>query len=109
MGIESMSPSALVEELGHRLKQARLNQDLTQQEVARLAGLSRKVVLNAEKGRAQLEAFVAIMVALNLTAQLDHFLPQQMISPLQLSKLQGKQRKRASGQSTIADGETLEW
>ena len=100
MSINDMSPESLAEELGQRLKQARLNQDMTQLEVAKRAGLSRKVVLNAEKGKVHLEALVAIMIALNVTSQLDYFLPPQMISPLQLSKLQGRQRQRASGQST---------
>ncbi len=94
----SKSPSAIAEMLGDRLKLARLNADLTQKEVADRAGLSRKVVLNAEKGKAQLEAFVAIMMALNLEEQLDLFLPPPMLSPIQLAKLQGKQRQRASGQ-----------
>ena len=93
----SASPVAIAEELGQRLKQARLNTDMTQAEVAEFAGVSRKVVLNAEKGKVQLEALVAIMIALNLTGQLDMFLPDQEISPVQLAKLQGKNRKRASG------------
>jgi len=94
----SKSPSAIAEMLGDRLKLARLNADLTQKEIAERAGLSRKVVLNAEKGKAQLETFVAIMIALNLEEQLDLFLPPPIISPIQLAKLQGKQRQRASGQ-----------
>jgi len=94
----SKSPSAVTEMLGGRLKLARLNADLTQKEVADRAGLSRKLVLNAEKGKAQLETFVAIMMALNLEKQLDTFLPPPMLSPIQLAKLQGKQRQRASGQ-----------
>ncbi|WP_225815273.1 helix-turn-helix transcriptional regulator [Photorhabdus antumapuensis] len=89
--------SAIAEELGERLKQARLNNDLTQAEVAELSGVTRKTVLNAEKGKVQLEIFVAIMAALNLTEQLDLFLPKQNISPIQLAKLQGKKRQRASG------------
>jgi len=32
-------------------------------------------------------------------SQLDQFLPPQTLSPLQLAKLQGKRRQRASGQS----------
>lgn len=105
----SKSPAAIAEELGERLKQARLNADLTQSEVARLAGVSRKVVLNAEKGKSQLEAFVAIIAALNLTENLDRFLPQQPISPIQLAKLQGKHRQRASGQRKIKDEGKPEW
>ncbi|UTF60461.1 helix-turn-helix transcriptional regulator [Gilvimarinus sp. DA14] len=84
-------------DLGERLKQARLNLDLTQVETAERAGVTRKAVLNAEKGQATLEVFVAIMHALDQAAQLDNFLPPPPVSPVQLAKLQGKKRKRASG------------
>lgn len=105
----NMTASAMAEEIGERLKQARLNQDLTQSDVAGLAGVARKTVINAEKGNAQLEIFIAIMMALDLTDQLDLFLPKQAISPLQLAKLQGKKRQRASGQHRGLDEETPEW
>tara|TARA_R110002049_G_scaffold146029_1_gene308396 strand:+ start:96 stop:425 length:330 start_codon:yes stop_codon:yes gene_type:complete len=103
------SPAALTEELGERLRQARLNGDLTQAEVAERAGVSRKIVLNAEKGKAQLESFVAIMLALNLTEQLDLFLPKPQVSPVQLIKLQGKKRQRASGLRKGSDEEVSQW
>ena len=107
--MDEITASALAEEMGERLKQARLNQDLTQSEVATLAGVTRKAVLNAEKGKVQLEILLAIMMALDLTAQLDMFLPRQEISPLQLAKLQGKKRQRASGLRRNTDKETSEW
>ena len=106
---EKKSPAAIAEELGQRLKQARLNADLTQEDVASLAGVSRKAVLNAEKGKVQLEALVAIMISLDLSDQLDRFIPIQDISPIQLSKLQGKKRQRASGQRKIKDKGEPEW
>jgi len=84
MNIRDMSPSAIAAELGDRLKQARLNSNLTQEEVADYAGVTRKAVIYAEKGRAQLKIFIAIMAALDLTEQLDRFLPKQEISPIQL-------------------------
>lgn len=105
MDHEIKSPAATAEALGRRLKQARLNRDLTQQEVAERTGLSRKAVLNAEKGKVQLEVLVAILQALDLAAQLDNFLPPQPPSPIQLAKLQGKQRQRASGQRGKGDEE----
>ncbi|RBO82863.1 helix-turn-helix transcriptional regulator [Marinomonas aquiplantarum] len=101
--------TALAEEIGERLKQARLNRDLTQSEVATLAGVARKTVLNAEKGKVQLEVFIALLMALDLTEQLDLFLPKQLISPLQLAKLQGKQRQRASGQRRNTNEEQASW
>ncbi|WP_416383667.1 helix-turn-helix transcriptional regulator [Photorhabdus bodei] len=101
---------AIAEELGERLKQARLNNDLTQAEIAKLLGVTRKTVLNAEKGKVQLEIFVAVMAALNLTEQLNLFLPKQSISPIQLAKLQGKKRQRASGlRKNDIEEDTPEW
>jgi putative transcriptional regulator len=96
MNLNNMSPTAITEELGHRLKQARLNIDLTQAELASRTGLNRRTILNAEKGKVQLENFVAILAALGMTEQLNMFLPVQEISPLQLAKLKGQKRQRAS-------------
>ena len=109
MGIEERSSAAIAEELGERLKQARLNADMTQVEVAGQAGVSRKAVLNAEKGKVQLEVLIAIMGALKLTSQLNNFLPVQEVSPIQLAKLQGRKRQRASGQRSSGEQEPPEW
>lgn len=107
--MRDMTASAIAEEIGERLKQARLNRDLTQSDIAVLAGVARKTVLNAEKGKVQLENLIAIMKALDLTDQIDLFLPKQIISPLQLAKLQGKKRQRASGQRRNPDEEPPAW
>jgi len=96
MKLENMSPVAIAEELGNRLKQARLNVDLTQAEVASRAGLNRRTILNAEKGKVQLENLVAILVSMDMVDQFNVFLPAQKISPIQLAKLKGQERKRAS-------------
>ena len=53
--MKHVTAAALAEEIGDRLKQARLNRDLTQSEVAEIAGIARKTVLNAEKGKVQLD------------------------------------------------------
>lgn len=106
----SESPAAIAEQLGERLRQARLNANLTQNELAEQCGLSRKLIMGAEKGKAQLESLVAILQALNLTEQLDLFIPAQTISPVQLARLQGKKRQRASGnRSSQTPGENTEW
>ncbi len=84
------SPSAIAAELGERLKQARLNRNKTQGEVAELAGVTRKTVCNAEKGQTQLETFVSIMSALDLLGHLDLFLPKQIVSPCNWQKCRVK-------------------
>jgi hypothetical protein len=53
-------------------------------------------VVAAEQGRVQLENLVAILQAMSMASQLDVFLPVQPISPLQLAKLRGRERHRAS-------------
>lgn len=93
----ALSPKVIVEQLGERLKQARLNQNITQEAIADRIGVSRRTIINAEKGQATLETFVAIMQVLDLTNQLNLFLPAQAVSPIQLAKLQGSKRQRASG------------
>jgi putative transcriptional regulator len=103
------STASILTMLGERLKQARLNQDLTQSQLAELAGVSRRSVLNAEKGKTQLETFVALLVALGLTENLEHMIPATQISPVQLAKLQGKQRQRASGKQNTPDTNPHAW
>ena len=109
MDVGEKTPIAIAEELGERLKQARLNRDMTQLEVAERAGVSRKAVLNAEKGIARLEILVAIMAVLDLIRQLDLFLPPQDVSPIQLARLKGKARQRASGRRKARIEEPMEW
>ncbi len=96
MNLNNMSHTAISLELGQRLKRARLNVDITQAELAQRTGLNRRTILNAEKGKVQLENFIVILAALDLTDQLNMFLPDQLLSPLQLAKLKGRERKRAS-------------
>lgn len=113
MNFKTMSPAAISLELGQRLKRARLNGDITQAELAKQTGLNRRTILNAEKGKVQLENLIAILAALDLVNQLNSFLPDQQISPLQLAKLKGRERKRASGKNTLdhtrASKDTTSW
>lgn len=94
----ALSATAIAQEIGLRLKQARLNADITQTDLASRSGLSRKAVQNAEKGQGHLTTYIALLSGLDLVDQLDLFLPKQEISPLQLAKMQGKKRQRASRQ-----------
>lgn len=109
MKLSSGSPDAVATELGNRLKQARLNADLTQNELADKAGISIKLVQGAEKGKTQLVTLVAILQALDLAEQLNNFIAPQDISPIQLMKLHGRKRQRASGRKTNQHKEDPEW
>lgn len=109
----SKTAHALAIELGQRLQRVRLNLNLTQLEVAQRTGVSRKIVMNAEAGQTSLENLIAILMTLDLVGHLDLFLPEQPFSPIQLWKLRGKVRQRASRKSNenmkIKKGDDLGW
>lgn len=95
------SPSAIAAEMGARIRQARLNADFRQEALSEKAGVSVKVLRNAEQGKVYLENLMAILQALDLLESIDLFLPPMPVSPIQLAKLKGKVRVRASGDDDL--------
>jgi len=101
-----MSDPTILEEIGSRLQRHRLNRDVTQQDLARHAGVSRTLVQNLESGRGcTLKGFVRVLRALELLPQLEVFLRDPGPSPLQLARLAGRSRRRASGSRGHGEGE----
>jgi putative transcriptional regulator len=99
MDYPAMNNQAILRVLGERAGQQRLNKDVSQMELAKRAGVARIVVQRLEGGRGcTLESLIRILRALDLLQQLDSFLPEPGLSPLQLAKLKGRERQRASGQ-----------
>ena len=95
---EQLSDGAILKEIGERLKRERLNQNVSQAELAREAGIVRKTITNLETGEGcSMTTLLAVLRALGRLENLDAFLPDPGISPIQLAKLKGKQRQRASG------------
>jgi len=92
-----MSDEAIEKEIGRRFRALRLRKNLTQQELAERALLSVNAIKNLESGRARLSTAIAVLRELNALDNLSAFIPDPGPSPLQLAKLQGKKRQRASG------------
>jgi transcriptional regulator with XRE-family HTH domain len=104
-----MSDDAVLETLGHRLKQRRLDLRLTQAELAEQAGIGKRTVERLENGASvQLASLVRIFRVLGLMPALDELLPQGGPRPMDLLRLQGKQRQRASS-SSAHDGGDKNW
>ena len=93
-----ISDAEIQTEIGQRLRQARLNINISQAKLAEIAGLARRTITNTESGQGcSLLTLIAILRGLNLLSQLETFIPDPGLSPIQLAKLRGKQRRRASG------------
>ena len=112
VNVYGMSDQAILEEIGARLKRRRLNRNLTQQEVAEKAGLTRTTVGEFERGASSsMLTLIRILRVLGALEELDSFLPDTGPSPLQLAKLQGRQRQRASRKyaDDEPEGEDPQW
>ena len=93
----ALSDPAILEQLGEFVKQTRLQQNKTQQEVAIAAGINRSTMVQIEKGAGgTLLSFVQVLRALEQLQIFEHFEIKQQFSPLQLAKLEQNKRQRAS-------------
>ena len=97
MDLYTLSDKAIAKELGQRLKTLRLQRDITQQQLAEATTLSLNTIKTLEAGRGKLASLIAVLRELEALDQLEHFIPKPSVSPLQLIRLQGKVRERASG------------
>jgi len=92
----NLTNKAIAIEIGQRIEQLRLEQNLTQQQLADEIGLSRVSYRNLVKGSAKFENIIAVLRVLNQLNGLENLIPETGYSPMQQLELKGKQRKRAS-------------
>ena len=97
MDYYSLSDSAIEAEIGARIRALRLRRNVTQQALAEAAGLSETAIKGLESGRSRLSTLIAVLRELSALDHLDQFIPEITVSPLQLARRRGKERKRASG------------
>jgi len=102
----------LLERLSKRLVKHRLNRNLTQVELARAAGISRRTLARLENGEpTQLENFLRTLIALGLDEGLDRLVPDVPDSPIHQLKRAGRRRQRATGKrkATPETAEPWSW
>jgi putative transcriptional regulator len=88
----------ILTDLGKRLKQQRLNQNLSSVELARKSGVSVRTITGFERGEKNISLLnlIELLRALTLVNNLNELIPElPAISPLKLIELEKKQRKRA--------------
>lgn len=97
MNLESQTNQAIQAEIGRRLQQERLNRNLTQTQLTQRAGISRRTLVAAEAdGSMTFGTFVAILRELALLPRLDALLPEPAVSPVEMVRMRGAKRRRAS-------------
>ncbi len=94
----SLTDEAVLAELGARLEAVRLARNLSQTELAAQSGVARKAIQRLESGEPiTTTTLVRVLRALGLTDGLDQVAPEPLPSPVDMLKLRGRTRKRASG------------
>jgi transcriptional regulator with XRE-family HTH domain len=94
--MDVVSDRQVLEELGRRMARTRLEQNITQDALAREAGVSVETLRRIESGRSSNTTnLVRVLRALG-ALDLDRLIPEPLPSPIERLKSQGKQRRRAS-------------
>ena len=89
---------AILSELGARMARTRLEQNLTQAQLAEQAGVAKRTVERLESGgvATQLSGFIRVCRVLELIERFETLIPEPMPSPIEQMKLGGRRRRRAS-------------
>ncbi len=88
----------ILSELGKKLKQHRLNQNLSSKELAKKSGVSVRTITGFERGEKNISLLnlIELLRSLKLINNLDELIPElPTISPLEMIEIEKKKRKRA--------------
>ncbi len=92
-----LADQSILQTMGERISQQRLQRNLSQAELASNSGVSKRTLERIEAGEsAQLSNFIRILRALDLLDGLELLVPERMPSPIEQLRLHGRQRQRAS-------------
>lgn len=97
MDIYETSDKRIAQEWGAHIRGLRLRKNRTQQDLALTTRLSLNVIKALESGNGKLSTLIAVLRELRALESLNNMIFQPVISPIQIAKMQGKRRQRASG------------
>ena len=98
MDLYSLSDKGIEKELGDRIRALRLRKNITQRELAEATTLSLNAIKSLESGRGKLSTLISVLREMGALDHLNSFIPEPSISPIQLARMRGKGRERASGE-----------
>lgn len=97
----AMGDNAIIGIIGEFIKQKRLQENKSQADLAKEAGLNRSTLVQIENGESiRLTSLIQILRVLNLLHLLDVFTVEDKISPIEYARLKENKRLRASKKNT---------
>jgi transcriptional regulator with XRE-family HTH domain len=92
-----MTNEAILAEIGNRIARYRIDQQVTQADLAEQAGVSKRTVERVEAGASvQFSTIIRILRGLDVLQGLDRMISEPTPRPMDLLKHKGKVRQRAS-------------
>jgi len=102
MRLQAMTDDAIASAIGARLQELRLKKNLSQEQVAEEAGISRQTLINLLHGKGTMVNLVAVLRAIGELERVASLIQQVQPSPLQVIKMAGTKRMRATGVRSAA-------
>lgn len=107
---ELKNATSVMEEMGKRLARCRIDRGQTQADLAEQAGIGKRTLERLENGESvQWASVVRVLRVLGLSDRLDLLIPDATTQPIELLRLKGKERKRASTLSKKRRGGEWRW
>lgn len=108
--IYRMSDNAIIQTIGSFVRHHRLQQNITQKDLANKAGINRTTLSDLELGRrCQLVTLIQVLRILNKLHVFESFEVKQQISPIKLAEMEMKKRQKASGHSQDSSTKKSDW
>jgi transcriptional regulator with XRE-family HTH domain len=96
--------------MGNRIASRRIDRQLTQAQLAERAGVGKRTLERLENGEStQMSTVIRIFRVLELLPNLDAMIPEPGLRPMDLLKLKGKVRQRASAPRETGEPAAWEW
>ncbi len=93
--------------LGKQVESYRLSRLIKQDELAKMAGISRSTLARMESGKGgTLDTLARVLKALDLNDRIFTLLPKADISPFDMLRATGKKRQRVSGTQASSESFT---
>tara|TARA_R100000664_G_scaffold6974_1_gene12090 strand:+ start:161 stop:511 length:351 start_codon:yes stop_codon:yes gene_type:complete len=107
---QNLSDSVIIESLGAFIKHHRLEQNITQSDLADKANINRSTLSEFERGtRVNMITFIQLLRAMDLLHTLEAFTVQKQVSPLELAKKNEDRRQRASKSQDQVEEPSEDW
>ncbi|MCL1984720.1 MAG: helix-turn-helix domain-containing protein [Methanomassiliicoccaceae archaeon] len=93
-----LSDNEIISRIGKRIRTARLNMNITREELQEITGVNKKTIGDAESGKnITMLTFIALIRGVGMLDRLNELLREEGVSPVMLAKMRGKEPQRATG------------